>query len=94
MSMLAGLLDAGRLYKDSLTQAELHVLTAALKAKGLKLPKMGWCIRAFGGEICRHPKYTHRPEDTGYQVIGIRLDLSVHVRSPKDGPADEMAYYI
>lgn len=58
--------------KKSLTAKERNALLKVLREEGIKPPWIGWCIRALGGEICRHIKYPGLPGDTGYQVIGVR----------------------
>lgn len=57
---------------SSLTRTERNAVLRALKAEGIKPPKKGYCVRAFGGEICRHHPYKYDKSDTGYQVISIR----------------------
>ena len=70
-----------RAYRNSLSRAEVRRLTKALRAAGKKLPKVGYCIKALGGEVCRHPKYRHDKADTGIQVIGV-MESAIKTRPP------------
>ena len=61
----------------SLTNTEARAFRRVLREEGVSLPKVGWCKKALGGEICRHPKYTGRNPraasgDSGLQVICVR----------------------
>lgn len=65
----------------SLNRAARNRLLKALRAEGIKPPRVGWCVRAFGGEVCRHPPYqikrvkgTPGHGDTGYQIINVNFD--------------------
>lgn len=65
-----------RYSKRSLNPSQRNRVLALLRAEGIKPPKVGYCVRALGGEICRHPASPHLPNDTGYQAIEIDVDLS------------------
>lgn len=64
----------------SLTVAEVRALKRELKAKGRKLPKMGWCQRLDDGrEVCAdwrrhdpHPSGKARKPGKRYYIVGGR----------------------
>jgi hypothetical protein len=60
-----------RLSISSLDHGERNRLLKAMRAAGIKPPRIGYCVTAFGGEVCRYPKYKHSTRDTGYQVIQV-----------------------
>lgn len=74
---LPGGLGAVPANAKSLTRGEARELIRALKAAGIKPPKVGWCVKAFDGEVCRHPPYSGNPQDSGYQTIHVTVPSSL-----------------
>lgn len=83
----------GKVSKDSLNATERNRLLKALRNEGVVPPKVGYCVRAFGGEICRHPKYSMPGSDTGYQVLEIDEDLVLAALSVGARESDSDVYY-
>jgi hypothetical protein len=59
----------------SLTRGERNRLLKAMRAEGVKPPRLGHCVKTLGGEVCRHPASPHLPGDSGYQTIEITVDV-------------------
>ena len=57
--------------KRSLNHKERNAVLKALRTSGVKPPRIGYCVRALGGSVCRHPPSKYLPGDTGYQTIEI-----------------------
>ena len=61
----------GRWSQYSLSAKQRNAVLKAIRAEGRKPPKVGYCVKALGGEVCRHRRGGMGPSDTGYQVIGV-----------------------
>lgn len=59
----------------SITRGERNRLLKAMRAEGVKPPRVGQCVKTLGGEVCRHPASPHLPGDTGYQTIEVSVDV-------------------
>lgn len=57
--------------QSTLNHKQRNAVLKALKTAGIRAPKVGWCVKALGGEVCRHPTKRMGSSDTGYQVISI-----------------------
>jgi len=70
---------------DFLNAGQVRTLLKAIRADGVKPPKVGWCVKTLGGEVCHHPE--PRPKRrgwTGWQVLSIRDDV---IRPCEEGDA-------
>jgi len=57
--------------KSFMTISERNAALKMLRDAGVKPPKMGYCVRFRGGELCHHPASKHHKGDTGYQAINF-----------------------